>query len=345
MGIMWIGSASQYTKRLSLQNQWRMKKQSGDVTSHKKPLQDHVNFLRASDWLPDEDERDDRLSAIMTKAQAGRKLSPDEWEYLKAKYPEMYEKLRAIEKEAEGYEKALRRCKTKDEAQRLHVSKLGEILTQLKEGDSSAIIRLNRMSETMTAFTKSRDYHELPTEAEEAIERESERKEKVEALREEAAVKEAEREAREEAARSEEEEDGSASRTDPDAETGFADETGSADKIGSADKTGTRSADTGTGSTDGDAVRIPSGAKTVDVSHAAEVRRTVSPDGVHHPAVPGEAGRTGRPLGSGSVVGTGGSVRSDRGASLLSFGQKAYVERRDDSHHGRRRRRTIDAEA
>ena len=38
------------------------------------------------------------MSSIMTKAQAGRKLSYDEWEYLRVKNPVMYEKLREIEK-------------------------------------------------------------------------------------------------------------------------------------------------------------------------------------------------------------------------------------------------------
>ena len=185
MELLCVGSANQYAKRMARQTMWNMRKQSGDFTGHKKSLSDYVNITKASSILPQTDEADLKLSGILSKAEAGKKLSPDEWEYLRAKNPALYEKLREIEREEENYEKALKRCKTRDEAQRLHVSKLGEVLTAAKNGDESALYRLNRMTRTMTAFTESKEYQELPTEAEEAIERESERKAEQEALREE----------------------------------------------------------------------------------------------------------------------------------------------------------------
>ncbi len=157
-----------------------------------------MNITKASSVLPQTDEADSKMSAIMTKAQAGKKLSYDEWEYLRAKNPVMYEKLREVEKEQEAYEEELKHCKTKDEARRLHVSKLADILTAAKNGDESALVRLNRLTQTMTEFTKSDEYREMPTEAEEAIERESERQAREEALRLEEEIRkraEAEKEA------------------------------------------------------------------------------------------------------------------------------------------------------
>ena len=195
MDLLRIGSASQYAKNMARRTQWELKKRSGDFTSHKSSLGDYVNFTKASSVLPETDEADNKLSAIMTKAEAGKKLSPDEWEYLKAKHPQLYEKLKEAEQEQESYEKALRRCKTKDEAQRLHVSKLGDIMTAAKNGDSSALIRLNRMTRAMVAFTESKEYRGLPTEAEQAIEREREREAKQEALRAEMELREAEKDA------------------------------------------------------------------------------------------------------------------------------------------------------
>ena len=212
MDLLRIGSASQYAKNMARRTQWELKKRSGDFTSHKGSLGDYVNFTKASSVLPETDEADNKLSAIMTKAEAGKKLSPDEWEYLKAKHPQLYEKLKEAEQEQESYEKALRRCKTKDEAQRLHVSKLGDIMTAAKNGDSGALIRLNRMTRTMIAFTESKEYRGLPTEAEQAIEREREREAKQEALRAEMELREAEKDA------------ASQSAEDADAET-VADET------------------------------------------------------------------------------------------------------------------------
>ena len=195
MDLLSIGSANQYAKNMARRTMWDLKKRSGDFTSHATSLRDYVNITKASSVLPQTDEADKKMSAILTKSQAGKKLSPDEWEYLRAKNPTLYEKLREVEREQENYEKALKRCKTRDEAQRLHVSKLGEILSAAKNGDESALYRLNRLTRTMTEFTKSEEYHKMPTEAEEAIERESERQARVEALREEAEVREAEKEA------------------------------------------------------------------------------------------------------------------------------------------------------
>ncbi|MBR4211338.1 MAG: hypothetical protein IKR84_02995 [Oscillibacter sp.] len=197
MNLLMVGSASQYAKNAARKTQWDLKKRSGDLTGHKKSLSDYVNITKASSVLPQTDT-DSKMSAIMTKAQAGKKLSYDEWEYLRAKNPVMYEKLREVEKEQKAYEEELKHCKTKDEARRLHLSKLGDVLTAAKNGDESALFRLNRLTRTMTEFAKSDKYRELPTEAEETIERESEREAREDALRIEAEIKEREAERRKE---------------------------------------------------------------------------------------------------------------------------------------------------
>ena len=189
MNLLMIGSANRYAKNEALKTQWNLKKQSGDFTGHGKSLSDYVNMTKASSVLPQADADEKKMSAIMTKAEAGRKLSRDEWEYLRAKNPVMYGKLKAIEREQEAYEKQLKHCKTREEARRLHLSKLGEVLSAAQKGDESAFIRLKRLTRTMTDFTKGKAYHRMPTEADEAIAREQER----EALRMEAEIKAAAR--------------------------------------------------------------------------------------------------------------------------------------------------------
>ena len=191
MNLLMIGSANQYAKNEALKTQWNLKKQSGDFHGHKKSLSDYVNMTKASSVLPQADADEKKMSAIMTKAEAGRKLSHDEWEYLWAKNPVMYEKLKAIEREQKEYEQELKHCKTRDEARRLHLSKLADVLSAAKNGDGSALFRLNRLTRTMTDFAKSEAYHQMPTEADEAIEREQEREARQEALRMEAEIKEA----------------------------------------------------------------------------------------------------------------------------------------------------------
>lgn len=194
MNLMMIGSVNQYAKQQARQAEWKLKKSSGDLTSHGKSLGDYVSFHKAFDLLPQQDEQDTKLSSIITKAESGSKLTRDEWDYLEKKNPELYAKLRQIEREAEAHEEALKRCKTRDEALRLHVSKLGEILTAAKNGDSSALFRLNRMTSSMTKFTESEEYRDMPTEGEEAIEREHERRAEIEALEREIAEAQEKRE-------------------------------------------------------------------------------------------------------------------------------------------------------
>ena len=190
MDFWQIGNIRQYAKSIGSRTVWNLKKQSGDLTGHGKTLHTYVSRPKAASPLPQED-RDDRLTGIINKAQAGKKLSQDDWEYLRTKNPQLYQKLRQVEQEAESYEKALRRCKTRDEVQRLHTSKLGEVLVQAKNGDDGAIFRLNRMERAMTEFTESKTYRKMPTEGQEAAEREAERRERLDALLEQIAERRA----------------------------------------------------------------------------------------------------------------------------------------------------------
>ncbi len=304
MDLLSIGSANQYAKNMARRTQWDLKKRSGDFTGHKKSLQDYVNFTKASSVLP-QDETDHKMSSIMAKAQAGKKLSPDDWEYLKQKNPALYEKLREAEQEQENYEKALRRCKTKDEAQRLHMSKLADIMTAAKNGDEGAIYRLNRLTRSMIAFTESDEYREMPTEAEEAIARESERQAEREALREEAARAEAEREA----------------------------------------KTETENADAETvGETDADAENAPKDVSKAESDAAPEVetRKKPAPKPDAKPKAEIKTAKKPAPEIPVSPKGTAGPEKpSATPTPVVSPGQRAYISQRD----AKPRRREIDAKA
>ena len=51
------------------------------------------------------------------------------------------------------------------------MARVGEAMQAAKNGDGTAAYRMNRMSESMTAFTETDDYKKLSTEAEQALER------------------------------------------------------------------------------------------------------------------------------------------------------------------------------
>ena len=177
MDFSTIGSINQYVKGVALKTQWNLKKKSGDVTRHIKGLDDFLS-AGSSQFQTDEDADNEKLQKITNKVNVGAKLTEKEMEYLKGKNPQLYEKLRQIEKEQKAYEEALRHCKSKDEAQRLHMARMGEAMEAAKNGDGMAAYRMNRMNESMTAFTKTGEYKKLPAETEQALERKEEKEER-----------------------------------------------------------------------------------------------------------------------------------------------------------------------
>ncbi len=170
MDLSTIGSINQYAKGVALKTQWNLKKKSGDVTAHKKGLDDFLSAGSIAAKTPEEADNK-KMQKITAKVDAGAKLTEKEMEYLREKNPQLYEKLRQIEKEQKAYEEALRRCKSKDEAQRLHMARVGEAMQAAKNGDGTAAYRMNRMTESMTAFTETDEYKKLSTEAEQALRR------------------------------------------------------------------------------------------------------------------------------------------------------------------------------
>ena len=174
MDLSTIGSISQFTKTAALKTQWNLKKKSGDVTGHSKGLDDFLSVSSAFSKTPEEADNE-KLQKITNKVNVGAKLTDKEMEYLKEKNPQLYEKLRQIEKEQKAYEEALRHCKSKDEAQRLHMARVGEAMQAAKNGDGTAAYRMNRMTESLNAFAETEEYKKLSTEAEQALERKEQR--------------------------------------------------------------------------------------------------------------------------------------------------------------------------
>ncbi len=169
MDLSTIGSISQFTKTSALKTQWNLKKKSGNVTGHSKGLDDFLSVGNASSQAEQEAENE-KMGKITAKVNAGAKLTEKEMEYLKEKNPQLYEKLRQIEREQKAYEEALRHCKSKDEVQSLHMARVSESMQAAKNGDGTAAYRMNRMTESMNAFAETEEYKKLSTEAEQALE-------------------------------------------------------------------------------------------------------------------------------------------------------------------------------
>lgn len=175
-----IGSIDNYTKTLNMQAQWNLKKKSGDVTKHTSSLDE---WLKSSTQSAEEESgsnNDEKLSSILQKAYTGKKLSEDELNYLQTKDPLSYQKIRSIQQEQKSYEQELKKCKTKEDVQRLKMSRIASSLSTVKTIENNPHItqekklqlinlekmRCDKLERTTHAYIKSGEYEQLPSEAE-----------------------------------------------------------------------------------------------------------------------------------------------------------------------------------
>lgn len=130
-----------------------------------------------------EESTDHKLADIQSKVYSGTSLSRAEKEYLKTKNPVLYARLEAADLEKKVYERELKRCRTKEEVQRLKLSHTASSLSAVNAGQHSAgasseqkmalaqgeLYKLKGMQDATNRFVRSGAYHSLPTEREKAI--------------------------------------------------------------------------------------------------------------------------------------------------------------------------------
>lgn len=141
----------EYLKQTKLEGYWEMKK-SGSVSLTEK-MDLNVSFLNVlrpeSRTSESEMEVQKKLGAIRSKLRAGSRLSGAEKEYLRTHDPQLYKKVAALEEEQAAYEERLKKCRTRDEAERVKTEKLGEMAASVDEEDAEyMLVRLIRVRET-----------------------------------------------------------------------------------------------------------------------------------------------------------------------------------------------------
>lgn len=192
MGIAMIGSVSQYAKSMKMTMDWKQKKSSGDYT--KKADEKVSEWDRYRQQMEDirKAAAEDK-SSIYMKLSSGKKLTAEEMDYLREHDPEAYKTAKEIEAEQKRYEEQLKRCRTKEEAERLRMTYLSHKAAMAKEvannpnipkGQKMAILlkenaKMKAVREADEEFKRSSRYAALPTEEEKAREEE----ERMEELR------------------------------------------------------------------------------------------------------------------------------------------------------------------
>lgn len=164
-----------------LERKWEKRKQEGFSTEGLTERQkDNVTFINAYKEQQELHSEDKEMQRITNKIYAGSKLTEQEMQYLQKKNPVLYQKMRAMEAEAKQYEEDLKRCKTKDEAQRIKMNKINASVASIRsvennpnisDADKLAFaqaeqVKMREIEKITMKFIESGAYAALPTDAE-----------------------------------------------------------------------------------------------------------------------------------------------------------------------------------
>ena len=167
MDFTTINSLNSYISGLKMQGLWHLRQQNG--ASHQDEITvDGVTFHR----------RDETLASIRAKLDAGGSLTEEERAYLRQHDPQVYQELHQEEQEQAAYERALRSCKTREEADRLQMNRIGQSLSRIQTVEHDPAIPLHAKlkvamrekclvdaaADSMREFVASGDYDRLPSE-------------------------------------------------------------------------------------------------------------------------------------------------------------------------------------
>lgn len=182
MNFFAVQNMNNYTKSMEMQMKWQKKKTTGDFAADGSTKLDNDPVRRQAEEIrKSRADGSAKLSAqIDLKLNSGQKLTAEEMDYLQKTDPQKYQKLKAMEAEQENYEKELKRCKTKEEVQRVRMSHTASSLSAVNNIINNPAIpeekkfelvmhehHKHMALETSTKeFVESGRYAKLPTDAE-----------------------------------------------------------------------------------------------------------------------------------------------------------------------------------
>lgn len=191
MSFTMVTSLNTYAKSMKMQMKWEQRRSNGDYShdntaSFAQQLQQEAGGISGGIGVSGIGEatsgssHQSIMSGIRAKLNAGKRLSSSELQYLKKNDPETYQHVKAMEAERKAYEQRLRRCKTKEEVQRLKASQMASSLDRVRDVNNNPNIpdgeklkltlqehqKVSSVTDATTKFAESGEYRKLPTEAE-----------------------------------------------------------------------------------------------------------------------------------------------------------------------------------
>lgn len=183
MDFFMIQSLNTYTKNTEMQMKWQQKKRNNDFTADGSTKLNDPVARQAEEIRKSQEDGSSKLSSqIRTKLAAGKKLTREEMDYLQKHDPQTYQKAKSIEEEQKSYEEELKRCRTKEDVQRVkmnHTAASLSVVNNVKNNPAipegaklgimwQELMKCKALEETMGKFIESGRYAQLPTEAEKA---------------------------------------------------------------------------------------------------------------------------------------------------------------------------------
>lgn len=180
------GTVKNAVQLQALNGKWQQKKESGKLTKEERNARE--NWTQEDYIIQDikdqaeQNRKVEHDTKIDNKIMAGGTLTPDEEKYLEQNNPEALKKYKEIKAEKKSYEEKLRKCKTKDEVERVKMNTMGEYAASLKKVVNDSLIpkseklakaqemlaKTNNVQDVHISFVNLPEYEELPTEGEEA---------------------------------------------------------------------------------------------------------------------------------------------------------------------------------
>ena len=189
-GPMWKGGDPADKAGSSRKNSlWQQRKESGvyrkmaETRTLAASMQEYVDRMNAeAGSLLDKLSRRASFEkeTVLAKLKSGQSLSGSELEHLRQTDPASYQKAKQLEAERAAYERQLKQCKTKEDVERLRMSKLSSSMAAVSAIANNPNIpeekklemldqermRVNAINNETNEFVKSTEYAKLPTDAE-----------------------------------------------------------------------------------------------------------------------------------------------------------------------------------
>ncbi|TCL57231.1 hypothetical protein EDD76_10993 [Kineothrix alysoides] len=176
MMIPIAGTIRNAVKLAELDNKWQQRKKNAG----KDPAQAADPQIRQFQEDLQRMRENNQMASISAKLKAGAGLTSEEVKYLQKNSPELYREYLEVRNEKEAYERQLKACKTKEEAERLKINKMGRFMAEVKGIMSNGSIPEDKKLELIEklqkrvmgvqtahmAFVESAEYQELPSEEE-----------------------------------------------------------------------------------------------------------------------------------------------------------------------------------